>query len=549
MLSGALRTAIGSERGAVGATYAIALLPLVLIGGVAFDYGRLVALDSELQNGADQAALAGATQLDGKAAAGSVPDACARAAAAASSLLANLTVLANDGAGNALVIPNEPTCDATGSIKFWQNSAGTTAATTPANARFIEVTVNARTARYALTPVVGAFGGRVEGSAMAGLGSSLCRSPPVMICNPGETAGNVNTSVDFDIAANKGRGVRLVTVGAGGGWVPGNFGYLDSNAGSNGAPGLREALGWTSVPGDCIAQSGVDTKPGANVSVTDALNTRFDIYDGNVSCPTGGTCPSSINSVKDVQRAANANGTNSCRLHNQGWELPPSGSGNGQRYLPTSATVPLATTITPAAMGHPRDMCHAVASSTAGYCTSPVGNGLWDRDAYFRTHYRRSDNTRWTSSEWQANTGLGATATRYDVYKWEIANRGTTVDGVVVLGPSPAGANGSTKVNYGSPVCSASEGHGTGVVPGTNSPDRRKFPVAIVNCIAAGVNGNSTNVPVRRWMDVFLVEPSINRDRTGAGDIYIEIVGETQVAGDGIVASQTIRRDVPYLVK
>ena len=46
---------IQDDRGAVAATYALSLTALILIAGVGFDYGRLAAMDSELQNGADQA--------------------------------------------------------------------------------------------------------------------------------------------------------------------------------------------------------------------------------------------------------------------------------------------------------------------------------------------------------------------------------------------------------------------------------------------------------------------------------------------------------------
>src|SRR5207248_8569410 len=143
-------------------------------------------------------------------------------------------------------------------------------------------------------------------------------------------------------------------------WAPGNFGYLNTGGGSNGAPGLREALGWNTPPGECVSATGVSTKPGASVSVTDALNTRFDIYDSNVSCPSGGLCAASINSTKDVVRPGNANNNgNGCKLQNQGWQEVAS---SGQ-YLPTSATSPLSTSITPTAMGYPRDMCHAISSN------------------------------------------------------------------------------------------------------------------------------------------------------------------------------------------
>ena len=61
-----IQSLIRDDRGAVAVTYALSLTALVAIAGLGFDYARLVTMDSELQNGADQAALAGATQLDGK---------------------------------------------------------------------------------------------------------------------------------------------------------------------------------------------------------------------------------------------------------------------------------------------------------------------------------------------------------------------------------------------------------------------------------------------------------------------------------------------------
>ena len=71
---------IADRGGAVAATVALSLFALIAIGGVAFDYARMASLDTELQNAADQAALAGVTQLDGQA------GACLRAATAANAM-------------------------------------------------------------------------------------------------------------------------------------------------------------------------------------------------------------------------------------------------------------------------------------------------------------------------------------------------------------------------------------------------------------------------------------------------------------------------------
>lgn len=545
-------TILRNNDGAVAPLIAISLFALIAAGGLAFDYSRMASLDTELQDGADQAALAGASQLDQTS--GSMQ----RATAAAQSMLVNLTLMANDSNvdAGAITIPT---------VVFYKtkadaeaNANGFTDATKFADAYFIRVVVQARRANFAFTPIVGALsGGDASAEAVASLGQAICKVPPVMICNPQETG----TNKDFDLSTLIGVGLKLVSVGNGSGsWAPGNFGYLDSEGGSNGAPGLREALGWGTPPGSCIAQSGVDTKPGASVTVTDALNTRFDIYDGNTSCPTGGSCPASIDSVKDMRRPANASGNNACAIHNQGWQLDTSGTGYYGQTVPTSASTPLDSTVTPSAMGHPRDMCHAVDSSVTGACTGPIGDGNWDRDAYFRTNYVRTVasagggvGTFWTGASastvgsWKSNTGLSATAKRFDVYTWEIAHRGQLIDGVTVLGARDPGATGNTLVSYGLPQCSAAQGYGSGQIPGGTTPDRRRLSVAVVNCIENSVNGNSTNLPVKRWLDVFLVEPSINRQRTNAGDVYVEVIGETQAGGS--TAGQVIRREVPYLVK
>lgn len=549
------------ESGATAALYALALPALIAIGGIAFDYTRLAAMDSELQNAADQAALAAATQLDKKS------GACSRAATAAVNLVNNDTRFANDNANSNIVVANETACDATGKVRFWQNKAKTTAATTDANAMFVEVTVNARTAVYALTPIVGLMNsGAIDATAFAGVGSAICKVPPVMICNPDEA-----NDPNFTVANYIGKGLKLVSVGNGNSaWAPGNFGYLDTGyPTSNPNIELRQALGWITAPGDCSGIGGVRTRTGAGTPVTQAINTRFDIYErsntndqsgkgnngngGNPSCPGGGTCPPSINSIKDVVRKGAPNGANAgqkCGLSNNEWEIP------ANPYLPASATANLTTAQMPNAMGHPRDKCHSVASGTTGECTGPVGNGDWDRGAYFYVNYG------WDASQWQANLALGtnpvaagsiATVTRYRVYQWEIDNRGATIGGRTIL-PTGNQSVGGAYDRFDRPICGPLQGYGaagSGLVPGGSTVDRRRISAAILNCTANSVNGGGSTVyPVLKWIEFFLVEPSLNRDRTDANDVYVEVIGETSLFGSGgATAGQVTNRDVPYLIE
>jgi hypothetical protein len=410
-------------------------------------------------------------------------------------------------------------------------------------------------ANYALTPVVAAFSsGNVSAMAVAGLGSAICKVPPVMICNPDEPTGNTNQNLDFDVNSRIGFGLRLISVGNGNtAWAPGNFGYLDTGSStSNPNVELREALGWVTPPGDCSGLDGVKTRTGAGTPVTQALNTRFDIYDkanagnGNAaSCPAGANCPASINTVKDVIQKGTPTTANKCGFANNEWELPPTAN----RYLPANTTdLTQAQADNIQAMGYPRDKCHAISQN--GSCSGDkIGDGAWDRGAYFRVNYG------WTSAQWPGFIATGAspittsTPSRFRVYLWEIANRGTVIGGKTILASRKYGTGTNGETDFDQPVCSPLQGYGGGMVPGGNNVDRRRISTAVINCNAYNVHGGGGTVyPVVKWIELFLVEPSLQRDRTDANDVYAEIIGQTQL-GAGQTAGQVVRRDVPYLVK
>jgi hypothetical protein len=310
----------------------------------------------------------------------------------------------------------------------------------------------------------------------------------------------------------------------------------------------------------------VKTRTGAGTPVTQALNTRFDIYErsntgngNNASCPSGGSCAPSINTVKDVFQKGTPNAANKCGIANNEWEMPA----DADAYRPTS-TADLTETQRNAIkiMGHPRDKCHAV--SINGSCTynsvtpSKIGDGNWDRNAYFKANYG------WEPADWPGHVASGvasarittSTPTRYQVYNWEIANRGTVIGGRTILGSrviSGSGPNAPT--DHDQPVCSALQTPSTsGIVPGGSNVDRRRISAAVLNCVAEGVKGGGGTVyPVIKWIELFIVEPSLNRSsggnqRTDPNDVYVEIIGETTF-GAGATAGQVVRRDVPYLVR
>jgi len=167
-------------------------------------------MDTELQQAADQAALASATQLDRSDGA----RARARAAiqnAGTNRLASNLTRFAQADAtsGLSVEITGITFCKAFDDSKA-NNATACTAATADSDSAFVIVTTQLRTARYALTPIVGAFSSSVTASAVAGVQSSICNVAPLMVCVPSD---------DFPTDADVGKGIILKTAG-GNAWRP-----------------------------------------------------------------------------------------------------------------------------------------------------------------------------------------------------------------------------------------------------------------------------------------------------------------------------------------
>lgn len=542
---GSIRRLLNNSSGAVAPTVALSLFGLIAAGGIAFDYARMAGMDTELQSAADQAALAAASQLDGNT------GACARAAAAAANMLSNKTLFANDSKGTAVSVQEEATCDATGKIRFWQDKDKTTPADDDSNAKFVEVEVDPREAYYALTPIVAAFSsGQMKAVAFAGLDSAICKVPPLMLCNPNET-----TDPDFTIANYVGKGVRLVANDGGGIYGPGNFGFLDTGAG-NGAQTLRELLGANNVPGDCAGGDGVDTETGSIITVRAALNTRLGIYDTgslNNACGNNGAgCPPSTNIRKDLVLQGTGNTLAKLGVISgvggNGWREaanPYPGSANitatGTNYHALSDAEISAI----APMGYPEDICHAFKSDGTGACPDGrIGTGNWDRYAYFKSNaasYGADITSPATMNSFLAANMPGGTTTptRYQVYEWEMAHSANR------LLPEPA----ASPIAYSRPSDLA--GEPTGVPPGPTQVDRRVLTVAVINCTAEGVSGHTTDVQVKKWIDMFLVQPSVARTvgtRTENSDVYMEIIGATQNATDE-GAVQLVKKSVPYLIE
>ena len=526
------------DSAAIAPTLAIILFVLVAAGGIAFDYSRLATLDSELQNAADQAALAAAGQLD------QTLGARGRATSAAQNLVSNLTYFANDEDtdGTSIRIVQVEFYSTYNRDRANLSDAPGNVASGDDDARFVRVTVETRRANFAFTPVVAAFGSNATAHALAGLGSAYCNVPPFMMCQPTPT---------FDPDDHIGHGLRLVTGSTN---TPGNFGFLQTGFGS-GAANLGRAIGYNNSFGGCVAQENLTTEPGNNQSVRAAINTRFDISDGGQACPdlpTGGngTCSPSTNVRKDLVRG------NGCSTNgNQAWRETdrPYRAPNTTPLDPATNPMIAAAGGNPAIpypdiMGHPRDLCHAV--SEAGSCTGGrVGDGVWDRNAYFHVNYGWDAAGSGTANDWTTRTGLSSGASRYQVYLWEVANtlpNGAGQPGLGTIQTVQVAQGGQGQVNktaHGEPICRP-----PGVAPSSGF-DRRRITVAVVSCPDPRDPAGRDVVTPSGWMDVFLVEPSFARPgRTDNGDIYVEVVGSTTMPGMG-GSGPIFRRDVPQLLE
>lgn len=540
-----LRRFLRSDTGSVAPTVGLALFVLIAAGGIAFDYARVASMDTELQNAADQAALAAATQLDGEAGAQD------RARAAAKTLITNQTRLANDAGNPAVAIVDA-------NIIFYSaytNPTTNTAAAGDADSNFVKVTVNPRTARYAFTPIVAAFAGSTRASAVAGLSSAVCGVVPFFICNPTEPVGNTNVNLPPG-GVDAGTGILMAQGGTQ--WGPGNFGFLDQLG--NGANSVAEALASNSLLGNCQLTSGVVTETGNILNaVRDSLNMRFDFKPGNAAACKSPPCSPSSNATKDVvlpdtgtSCAWQENPVTAAADMNPGVTNPP-------KYFPDSPIANLPSTVTPQIMGYPRDRCHYFATTgsntTYPFCTyGRVGDGNWDVEAYFR-----SNHTGITpSSEPGLDADGNGKISRYETYLWEAEDPATRL-------PVAGRAGNGAFHQWGQPQtkCLA-----PGLDPDPAGTDRRRITAAVVNCrrIAAttGLNGKKT-LPVAGFIDVFLTEPSLDRTKCSGctvtyngttyknaygdrNDIYIEVIGASGT-GEGGAIPQISRRDVPRLIE
>jgi Flp pilus assembly protein TadG len=466
------RTILHEKGGATAVVVAITGGVLAGLWALSFDLGRAWNLQTELQNAADAAAIACATQLDTQVGA----QTRAIAAASTGGLVQNQQTFASDGLGADVTISGA-------NVVFLSSINPDVTATGDADSNFCQVTVTPRTVNFSFSALVSAVNSaNPVASALAERGKTAkCKIPPLVVCNPDYPA-------PFDIVgppSKIGWGITLKSSN-GPGLNKGNFGLLavpTNNAWLLSASKIRDAWGRVRPLTQCFGDQ-VQTKPGQTTSIAMGLNMRFDVYPTGTHQVPSGEPPVKNNPnytpSKNAVKALSKSGA-SCALGNpQGWNDPPN-KYNGS--LPADM------------MGYPRDGC-----AYGGACDVDAGGGHWGDGNWSRTDYMTSNHASPDFSMVDDLNGNGKIE-RYEVYKWEKT--------------TPALSN--NPMEDAAPICSTAAWE--------PELDRRVVTAAVVDCVNLG---GTTIIKPDAWIDLFLTEPmgAFN----GNNDLYGEIIG---VSGNG----------------
>ena len=446
-----------SESGAVAPLTALSLIALVSVAGLAYDVSRGFALRAELDNAADAAALAGATQLDGRL--GSLD----RARTAARSVLARNPQLLADVPETAVTIANND-------IKFLD--ANRVPVTNGRQAQFIQIDLTPRSLGVVFGTLAKISKFQVTAHAVAGYGASICRAPPILICNPDEANGNLTFVGDNHI----GEGIVLQEGGSGT-WTAGDFGVIDVKPLDNvtGVPAIQYALARTNPQVECYGNT-VKTVQATVPDVEQFINVRFDIY---------GPAAYGLRGENAYQPALN---TITGRSQPNPTMCTPTQDPNGQ-------DMPL-----------PRDNMFSANPTAKG-----IGDGNWALQAYFMAHHTSVPPDL---SAYGPNGVGNAQFTRYQVYQWELSYLAKPDDSIWANGEGGPPIT-STPRDWARPMCYT----GSSTQP---NPDRRTFSAVVANCQNDGIGPGST-ANVIAGVDIFLTEPVTTNG--GSRTLYGEILG------------------------
>jgi hypothetical protein len=471
-----IKAFLGDTDGIILPYVTMMLVVIVGVSVLALDGARYMSLQTQLQNGADALALAGAAELD------RTPTAIERAINAIDILITNSSLFGGEPGRNVQVarirfLSSLPARDNDPILPGNQTSD-------PTRAAFVEVT--AEPIRLPTILPTSLFGGSnvlaVGAQAVAGFDQVVCDFTPIFVCNPFETPGMTYEQATQALvsASNDPASQRQLIRFAGtqkkiGAFGRGDFGYLTPTTGSLpidacgpiAGGGIGQATA-ASRPPTCLRLSGVDLQPGDDRAAMDGLNTRFDIYaNGFQSCKANYVAD--VNVRKGYTTLGNANWCNAA---------------------PAGTNWPIADADA-AAFPVDQSMILAAAGRQILDATVAIGNGAWDCANYWSVaHFSGPGKTL-------PPPGCTSTATisRYSVYQYEMN---------YISDRSPG-------TEIGAPQCNP-----------LGIKNRRVLNAAIINCSSnpVPIRSDARDVPVAAFGKFFLSLPAA----PGAGP-YAEFLG------------------------
>jgi len=476
------RRFLEDERGFAFIFFLMSMPAFVGIALIVIDIGRVNNLHYDLQKSVDSLALAGAAELDGS------PTSITRANAAITGLLVNRSRFSDNGdvtvnAANVTwrFLKSIPADDDT-PIDNSHNFTDWT------DAIFVEVTANPQP-YSTIFPVGNASQTlNVGAQAVAGFTSGVCDFMPMFICNPYENEpGGIKLEDVLNDPALQRKQIELRQQGGGSSQAfAGNFGFLESPTSTNqGADGLREMFA-TIKPPACFDGRGVLIKPGFKATVTDALNVRFDIYDGPMNSNKN---DSNYRPAENVRKGYEQTGGNEC---------------NSDPSVVATDFMPL-----------PRD------NNFTDMQGGAIGDGFWDFDSYWAVNFDHSTGGHTPIAVPNGWSNVDPPS-RYDVYRYE-------VDNGLMSSTSVGGEDGAPGCYTGGTL--------------NDDPDRRIIYGAILDCEALEAEGKISGshqepLPVRAFGSFFVTEalekglgslPGEHDNQT----FRVELVDLTGPDGDG----------------
>lgn len=255
--------------------YFTILLPVMLgLIGLALEGGRFLMLNSQLQDLADAAAIAGAKELN------RASDSITRATNAAENVLTNDTWWSNVALAGAQIVDPPVFCSQLQGVPA-DNPAPSDVCqpdpgVTPLNAAYIKVTTVRRQVTPAFLVAVGASASTTSATVTAGSTFVACNVQPLMLCNPNEPN---------EFTAKPGDLFGFSQTGNTGVYSRGDFNLLDpAGQARSRATHIRNLLAAVN-PNFCYIDNVSPAQPQKIQDLADGINVRFDIppRDGNTT--------------------------------------------------------------------------------------------------------------------------------------------------------------------------------------------------------------------------------------------------------------------------